>query len=88
MTAIKADSRTKEFDDTRTQTSDNATSLFGPRLLFATLFWSITIAYNMAKQKIVIFFVNTNVKAIIAMMMSLSNDFLLYKRLCVKNLKN
>ena len=59
-----------EFDETRTQISENATPLFGPRLLFGTLFWSITIAHNMAKQKIVIFFVNINVKAIIAMMMS------------------
>ena len=62
-----------KFDDIRTQTSENATSLFGPRISFGTLFWWITIAHNMAKLKIVIFFVNTNVKAIIAMMMSLSN---------------
>ena len=49
--------------------------LIGPRLLFETLSWWIAIAHNMAKQKIVIFFVNTNVKAIIAMMMSLIKWF-------------
>ena len=42
-------------NDIWSQTSGNATPLFGPRLLFGTLFWWITIVHNMAKQKIVIF---------------------------------